>query len=157
MNGSKSWSKAEAAGLRVLSTADAAKAASVSMILVADHIQGDLYHTHIEPHMSAGKTLMFAHGFNIHFDQIKPGRRGRRVDDRAQGSGPSRARSCSRKASVFRAGRGSPGRVGKALPQALAYARALGCLKAGRDRNDIQRGNRKRSLWRTSGIVWRRQ
>src|SRR5271166_1714011 len=69
--GSKSWAKAEAAGLRVLSTADAAKAASVVMILVADHIQGDLFHRDIEPHLTAGKTLMFAHGFNIHFGQIK--------------------------------------------------------------------------------------
>src|SRR6202790_2865960 len=66
----KSWSKAEAAGLKVLSVADAAKAAQMVMILVSDHIQGDLYHKEIAPHMTAGKTLMFAHGFNIHFKQI---------------------------------------------------------------------------------------
>src|ERR1017187_6315363 len=53
--GSASWPKAEAAGLRVLTTADAAKAADVIMILVADHIQGDLYHRDIEPHLTAGK------------------------------------------------------------------------------------------------------
>ena len=70
--GSKSWAKAEAAGLKVLTTADAAKAADVVMILVADHIQADLYNTEIAPHMTAGKTLMFAHGFNIHFQQIAP-------------------------------------------------------------------------------------
>src|SRR5437763_16674130 len=70
--GSKSWQKAEAAGLRVMSTADAAKAADTVMILVADHIQADLYNSEIAPHMSAGKTLMFAHGFNIHFQQIAP-------------------------------------------------------------------------------------
>src|SRR5580698_1861264 len=70
--GSKSRAKAEAAGLKVLNTADAAKAADVIMILVADHIQGDLYHKEIAPHLSSGKTLMFAHGFNIHFGQIKP-------------------------------------------------------------------------------------
>src|SRR5216684_6733929 len=63
--GSKSWPKAESAGLRVLSTAEAAKAADVIMILVADHIQGDLYNNDIAPHLTAGKTLMFAHGFNI--------------------------------------------------------------------------------------------
>src|SRR6266403_4621958 len=68
--GSKSWAKAESAGLRVLNTADAAKAADVIMILVADHIQGDLYNSDIAPHLTAGKTLMFAHGFNIHFGQI---------------------------------------------------------------------------------------
>ena len=70
--GSKSRAKAEAAGLRVADTADAAKAADVVMILVSDHIQGDLYNQDIAPHLTAGKTLMFAHGFNIHFGQIKP-------------------------------------------------------------------------------------
>jgi ketol-acid reductoisomerase len=70
--GSKSWAKAEAAGLKVANTADAAKMADVVMILVADHIQGDLYNESIAPHMTPGKTLMFAHGFNIHFQQIAP-------------------------------------------------------------------------------------
>src|ERR1700724_700655 len=68
--GSKSWAKAEPAGLKVMTTADAAKAADVIMILVADHIQGDLYNQEIAPHMTAGKTLMIAHGFNIHFGLI---------------------------------------------------------------------------------------
>ena len=68
--GSKSWQKAEAAGLKVLTTSDAAKAADTVMILVADHIQGDLYNNEIAPHMTDGKTLMFAHGFNVHFGQI---------------------------------------------------------------------------------------
>ena len=70
-DGSKSRAKAESAGLKVLSTADAAKAADVIMILVADHIQGELFHRDIEPHLTPGKTLMFAHGFNIHFKQIE--------------------------------------------------------------------------------------
>src|SRR6201993_3469243 len=65
--GSKSWAKAEAIGLKGLSTADAPKTADVVMILVPDHIQGELYSTDIKPHMTPGKTLMFAHGFNIHF------------------------------------------------------------------------------------------
>jgi ketol-acid reductoisomerase len=129
--GSKSWAKAEAAGLRVLATADAAKDADVVMILVADHIQADLYHGHIEPHMTAGKTLMFAHGFNIHFDQIKPGP-GVDVSMIAPKAPGHRVRE------LFTEGVGVPALVavhqdasGKALPQALAYARALGCLKAG--------------------------
>ena len=67
---SKSRAKAEAAGLRVMATAGAAAAADVVMILVPDHIQGDLYHRDIAPHLTAGKTLMFAHGFNIHYNQI---------------------------------------------------------------------------------------
>ena len=129
--GSKSWAKAEAAGLRVLSTGEAAKAADVIMILVADHIQGDLYRAEIEPHLTAGKTLMFAHGFNIHFGQISapanvdvsmiaPKAPGHRVRE------------------LFTEGVGVPALVavhqnpsGKALEQALAYALALGCLKAG--------------------------
>src|SRR5882724_3575786 len=64
--GSKSWAKAEAAGLKVMSVADAAKNAQTMMVLVSDHIQSELYNKEIAPHMSAGKTLMFAHGFNIH-------------------------------------------------------------------------------------------
>ena len=68
--GSKSWAKAEAAGLKVMTAADAAKVADVVMILVSDHIQADLYNKDIAPSMTPGKTLMFAHGFNIHFQQI---------------------------------------------------------------------------------------
>src|SRR5215472_17118000 len=70
--GSKSWAKAEAAGLKVMNVADAAQAANVIMILVSDHIQADLYNQEIKPHMTPGKTLMFAHGFNIHFQHIAP-------------------------------------------------------------------------------------
>ena len=68
--GSKSAAKAEAAGLKVLPTAEAAKAADVIMILVSDHIQADLYESDIKPGLTPGKTLMFAHGFNIHFGAI---------------------------------------------------------------------------------------
>jgi len=70
--GSKSIAKAESTGLKVLKVADAAKAAQIIMMLVPDHIQGGLYKSDIEPHLTAGKTLMFAHGFNIHFGFITP-------------------------------------------------------------------------------------
>src|SRR4051812_5687391 len=70
--GSKSKSKAEAAGLKVLSVAEATKAADFMMVLLPDHVQGDIYRKEIEPNLKAGKTLMFAHGFNIHFGEIKP-------------------------------------------------------------------------------------
>ncbi|HEY7338172.1 MAG TPA: ketol-acid reductoisomerase [Bryobacteraceae bacterium] len=128
---SKSRAKAESAGLRVLSPADAAKAASTMMILVPDHIQGDLYKTDIEPNLTAGKTLMFAHGFSIHFKQIVPPAN---VDvsmiaPKAPGH---------RVRELFTEGVGVPALVavhqnasGKALENALAYAMALGCLKAG--------------------------
>ena len=56
----------------VSKTAEAAKAADVMMILVPDHIQGPLYETDIAPYLTKGKTLMFAHGFSIHFGAIKP-------------------------------------------------------------------------------------
>ena len=69
---SKSRAKVQAAGLAVMETADAVKAADIMMILVPDHIQGPLYESDIAPNLSAGKTLMFAHGFSIHFGAIKP-------------------------------------------------------------------------------------
>src|SRR5260370_40902146 len=70
--GSKSWAKAEAAGLRVMTTAEAAKGADVMMVLVSDHLQADLYESDIKPGLTAGKTLRFVHGFSIHFQNITP-------------------------------------------------------------------------------------
>jgi len=129
--GSKSWAKAEAAGLKVATTADAAKMADVVIILVADHIQADLYNESIAPHMTPGKTLMFAHGFNIHFQQIAPppGVDVSMVAPKAPGH---------RVRELYTEGVGVPALVavhqnatGQALERALAYALALGCLKAG--------------------------
>jgi ketol-acid reductoisomerase len=129
--GSKSWPKAEAAGLRVMTVADAAKAARMVMILVSDHIQGELYNKDIAPHMTAGKTLMFAHGFNIHFGFITapPDVDVSMVAPKAPGH---------RVRELYTEGVGVPALVavhqnpsGKALEHALAYALALGCLKAG--------------------------
>src|SRR5438128_311463 len=65
--GSKSIAKAKAAGLKTGTVAEAAKAADVIMILVSDHIQADIYNKEIAPNLKAGDTLMFAHGFNVHF------------------------------------------------------------------------------------------
>ncbi len=129
--GSKSIAKAEAAGLKVLSPADAAKAANVVMILVPDHIQADLYNREIAPHMTAGKTLMFAHGFNIHFGQITPP-----ADIDVTMVAPKAPGHRVRE--LYTEGVGVPALVavhqnatGQALERALAYALALGCLKAG--------------------------
>ncbi len=120
--GSKSWKKAEAAGLKVLPTSEAAKVADFIMILVADHIQGDLYNHEIAPHMTPGKTLMFAHGFNIHFGQITAPQ-GVDVSMVAPKAPGHRVRE------LFTEGVGVPGLVavhqnasGKALENALAYA-----------------------------------
>ncbi len=70
--GSKSWAKAEANGLKVANAADAAKAADVIMILVPDEKQADIYEKSIKPYLTEGKVLAFAHGFNINFLQIVP-------------------------------------------------------------------------------------
>jgi ketol-acid reductoisomerase len=129
--GSKSAAKAGAAGLKVMSPAEAAKAANIIMILVPDHIQGDLYNNEIAPHMSPGKTLMFAHGFNIHFKQIAPPA-GVDVSMVAPKAPGHRVRE------LYTEGVGVPALVavhqnatGQGLERALAYALALGCLKAG--------------------------
>ena len=128
---SKSNAKAAAAGLRVLPVSDAAKEADVIMVLVPDHIQADLYEKEIAPHMGKGKTLMFAHGFSIHFGQIKPPA-SVDVSMIAPKAPGHRVRE------LFTEGVGVPALVaihqdasGHALENALAYALALGCLKAG--------------------------
>jgi hypothetical protein len=95
--GSKSRSKAEAAGLKVLDTAEAAKAADVIMILVSDHIQGDLYSQDIAPHLTAGKTLMFAHGFQHPLRSDQAARECGRFHGRAESARPSRARVVHRR------------------------------------------------------------
>jgi ketol-acid reductoisomerase len=67
-----SWKKAEAAGLKVMEVADAAKVADIVMMLVPDELAAELYQREIAPSMTKGKQLAFAHGFNIHFKQIVP-------------------------------------------------------------------------------------
>ncbi len=129
--GSKSWAKAEGAGLRVMTTADAARAADMIMILVSDHIQADLYEKEVAPHLTPGKTLMFAHGFNIHFGFIK-------APDGVDVSMVAPKAPGHRVRELYVEGVGVPALVavqqnasGQALERALAYALGLGCLKAG--------------------------
>lgn len=128
---SRSRAKAENAGLTVLAPAEAAARADFIMILVPDHVQADLYNSDIAPSMKPGKTLMFAHGFNIHFGFIRPPA-GVDVSMVAPKAPGHRVRE------VFLEGQGVPALVavaqdasGKALHNALAYALALGSLKAG--------------------------
>ena len=71
-DGSKSAEKAKKAGLTVMTTEEAAKAADIMMILVPDEQQGNMYDTSIAPYIKKGAYLAFAHGFNIHFGQIVP-------------------------------------------------------------------------------------
>jgi ketol-acid reductoisomerase len=129
--GSKSRAKAEAAGLKVLSVSEAAAAAQIIMIVTPDTGQGELYQKEIAPHMTPGKTLMFAHGFNIRYGQIVPPE-GVDVSMVAPKAPGHRVRE------VFTQGGGVPALVavhqdasGNALADALAYAKGLGCTKAG--------------------------
>ncbi len=129
--GSRSWDKARAAGLRVLSVDEAVEEAQVVMILTPDTGQAALYNEHVAPHLSAGKTLMFAHGFNIRFGQIVP-------PEDVDVSMVAPKAPGHRVREVYSAGGGVPALVaveqnasGHALEDALAYARALGCTRAG--------------------------
>jgi hypothetical protein len=70
--GGANWVKAEAAGHTVMTTADAVKAAAVIMILLPDELQADIYREQIQPNIKPGSYVGFAHGFNIHFNQIVP-------------------------------------------------------------------------------------
>ncbi|HLL49368.1 MAG TPA: ketol-acid reductoisomerase [Thermomicrobiales bacterium] len=129
--GSKSRGKAEADGLRVTAVADAVRQADVIMVLVPDHIQKRLYEEEIAPNLTPGKTLMFAHGFNIHFGAVAPPD-GIDVAMIAPKSPGHRLRE------LFEEGVGVPALLavhqdstGRATDTALAYARALGSLRAG--------------------------
>ncbi|MBQ2602382.1 MAG: ketol-acid reductoisomerase, partial [Oscillospiraceae bacterium] len=124
--GSKSWKKAEDAGLTVMTAADAAKAADVIMILINDEKQAKLYKESIEPGLSEGKTLAFAHGFNIHFGCIKPPKNVNVIMIAPKGPGHTVR-------SEYQAGKGVPCLIaveqdatGDALEIGLAYALGIG-------------------------------
>ncbi|NFI05538.1 ketol-acid reductoisomerase [Clostridium botulinum] len=129
--GSKSWAKAEAQGFEVFSTAEAAKKADIIMILINDELQAAMYKKDIAPNLEAGNMLMFAHGFNIHFDQITAPKD---VDvTMIAPKGPGHTVR-----SEYQLGKGVPCLVavhqdatGNALEIALAYANAIGGARAG--------------------------
>jgi ketol-acid reductoisomerase len=129
--GSKSKAKAEADGLEVMSVGDATASADVVMVLVPDTKQAAVYEEAIAPNLKEGAMLMFAHGFNIHFKQIVPPESVdiAMVAPKAPGH---------RVREVFTEGAGVPGLVaveqdatGEAKAKALAYAKAVGCTRAG--------------------------
>jgi ketol-acid reductoisomerase len=128
---SRSRAKAEAAGLRVLNVSEASAEADMIMMLVPDTTQAEVYACDIAQHLSAGKTLMFAHGFNIRYGQIAPPE-GVDVSMVAPKAPGHRVRE------VFRAGGGVPALIavekdatGHAKADALAYAKGIGCTRAG--------------------------
>jgi ketol-acid reductoisomerase len=129
--GSKSWKRAEEQGFQVYTAAEAAKKADIIMILINDELQAKLYKESIEPNLEAGNMLMFAHGFNIHFNQIVPP-----ADVDVTMIAPKGPGHTVR--SEYQAGKGVPCLVavhqdatGKALEKALAYALAIGGARAG--------------------------
>lgn len=129
--GSPSWEKAEEAGLRVMTAADAAKAADVIMMLVNDEKQSKLYSESIEAGLSAGKYLAFAHGFNIHFGQIVAPKDVNVIMIAPKGPGHTVR-------SQFQEGKGVPSLIaihqdpsGNSKDVALAYAAGLGAGRAG--------------------------
>ncbi|MBR1529150.1 MAG: ketol-acid reductoisomerase [Oscillospiraceae bacterium] len=129
--GSKSWAKAEKQGLKVLTTAEAAKAADIIMILIPDEKQKALYESDIKPYLTAGKTLAFAHGFNIHFGCIVPP-----ADVNVIMIAPKAPGHTVR--SEYQAGKGTPCLIavqqdatGDAQEIGLAYAAGIGGARAG--------------------------
>jgi ketol-acid reductoisomerase len=128
---SRSRATAEDDGVRVVNTAEAAAEADVVMLLTADTAQPEIYRSAIAPHLKPGKTLMFAHGFNIRFGLIQP-HSGVDVSMVAPKAPGHRVRE------VFTDGAGVPSlvavhqdRSGRALGDALAYAKAIGSTRAG--------------------------
>ncbi|MBI3978093.1 MAG: ketol-acid reductoisomerase [Chloroflexi bacterium] len=129
--GSASWAKAEAAGLAVKTVEAAAREADIIMILLPDQVQRQVYEDAIRPGLGDGKTLMFAHGFNIHFGQVVPPKN---VDvsmiaPKAPGH---------RLREVFVEGSGVPALLavhqdvsGRAHDVALAYGKGIGATRAG--------------------------
>jgi ketol-acid reductoisomerase len=129
--GSKSWGQAEADGVKVMTAAEACAEADVIMVLVPDTMQSAIYRDAIESNLSQGDTLMFAHGFNIRFGQIvpppfvdvsmvapkAPGHRLRELY--VEGTGTPALMAVHQDAS------------GSAKAFALAYAKGIGCTRAG--------------------------
>lgn len=130
-SGSKSVKKAKEAGLKVLSVAEAAKTADWIMILLPDEVQKTIYQAEIEPHLSEGKVLFFAHGFNINFAQIIPPPTVDVVMVAPKGPGHLVRRT-------YEQGQGVPALFavfqdasGQARDRALAYAKGIGGTRAG--------------------------
>ena len=129
--GSKSWAKAESQGLKVMTSAEAAKVADIIMILINDEKQAALYKESIEPNLTEGKTLAFAHGFNIHFGCIKPPKNVNVIMIAPKGPGHTVR-------SEYQAGKGVPCLIaveqdatGDAWDLGLAYALGIGGARAG--------------------------
>ncbi len=129
--GSEGWSNAKEAGFKVLTAAEVAKEADIIVMLAPDQLQRDIYYQSIEKGLAPGNTLMFAHGFNIHYGQIIPP-----PDIDVSMIAPKCPGHMLRQ--LYTEGIGPPAIVavhqdasGKANDLALAYAKGIGCSRAG--------------------------
>ncbi|WP_302826296.1 ketol-acid reductoisomerase [Anaerofustis stercorihominis] len=129
--GSASVKKAEEAGLKVMDIEAAAEAGDLVMMLVPDELAADIYKTQVAKHMKEGNVLMFAHGFNIHYNQIVPAKDIDVIMVAPKGPGHTVR-------SQYVEGRGVPSLIavyqdasGKAKDYALAYAAGIGAGRAG--------------------------
>jgi len=131
LEGTDNWKLAEEHGFKPMAAADAAKQADVIQILTEDEVQGIVYEKEVKAGLSAGKTLLFSHGFNIHFGQIVPPKDVDVIMVAPKGPGHLVRR-------VYTEGAGVPALIavfqdasGKAKDKALAYAKGLGATKVG--------------------------
>ncbi len=130
-SGSEGWQNAKKAGFKVSAAAEVAREADIIVILVPDILQSKIYYGSIEKELTAGNMLMFAHGFNIHYGQITPPPDIDVTMIAPKGPGPILRQ-------LYTEGIGLPALVavhqdasGKAKDIALAYARGIGCSRAG--------------------------
>lgn len=128
---SKSWPRAEEDGLQCATVAEATEGADLVAVLLPDQHQAKVYSAEIEPNLSPDAALLFAHGFNIHFGQIRPPENNDVVMIAPKAPGPLVRRT-------FESGSGTPGLLavakdatGRARERALAYAKGIGCTRAG--------------------------
>lgn len=128
---SASWKKAEEAGLKVMEIPEAAQAADIVMMLVPDELAADIYNEQVAPYMKEGDVLCFAHGFNIHFNFIKPAKDIDVIMIAPKGPGHTVR-------SQYLEGKGVPSLIavyqdasGRAKDYALAYASGIGAGRAG--------------------------
>lgn len=131
LEGTPNFKQAQEDGFNPVSAAEAAEKAGIIQILTQDHVQAKVYKESIKPHLKKGKALVFSHGFNIHFKQIKPPKK---VDVfMVAPKGPG---ALVRK--MYEEGKGVPSLLaifqdasGQAKQLGLSYAKAIGATKAG--------------------------
>ena len=128
---SASWDRAEADGVKVATVSTAVSDADLVAVLLPDQHQAAVYEAEIEPSLKPGATLLFAHGFGIHFGQVRPPADSDVVMIAPKAPGPLVRRT-------FEEGSGVPGLLavhqdpsGSAARTALAYAKGIGCTRAG--------------------------